>query len=59
MKRIHCDCCKRQINDCERHYSIEIKRGNDLEHELEDVCENCYERFNNIITNAEKWRLQQ
>lgn len=59
MKRIYCDCCKRQIGDCEQHYSIEIKHGNDIEHILEDVCEDCYERFEGIIENAERWRKQQ
>lgn len=56
MKRIYCDCCKREISNLEPKYSIEIKRGNDDEHILEDVCQDCYESFRNIINNAERWR---
>lgn len=58
MKVIYCDCCKRKISDAEKVYSIEIKCGNDKEHILDDVCENCYDRFRNIIDNAEKWNEQ-
>lgn len=56
MKRIYCDCCKFEIPSFEPKYSIEIKRENDDEHILEDVCQDCYERFRNIINNAERWR---
>ena len=58
MKILYCDCCKRKIYETERKYSIEIKRGNDKEHILDDVCEDCYDRFRNIIDNAEKWNKQ-
>ena len=58
LKVIYCDCCKRKISDAEKVYSIEIKCGNDKEHILDDVCENCYDRFRNIIDNAEKWNEQ-
>lgn len=57
MKTVYCDCCKRQITNFEPIYSIEIKRGNDDEHILEDVCQDCYERFRNVIDNAERWRM--
>lgn len=58
MKVIYCDCCKRKISDAEKVYSIEIKCGNDMEYILDDVCEDCYDRFRNIINNAEKWNKQ-
>ena len=58
MKVIYCDCCKRKISDTEKVYSIEIKCGNDKEHILDDVCEDCYDRFRNIMDNAEKWNKQ-
>ena len=58
MKVIYCDCCKRKISDAEKVYSIEIKCGYDKEHILDDVCEDCYDRFKNIIDNAEKWNEQ-
>lgn len=58
MKVLYCDCCKRKISEAEQKYSIEIKCGNDKEYILDDVCEDCYERFRNIIENAEKWRKQ-
>lgn len=57
MIKIYCDCCKRKINDAESRYSIEIKKGNDREIILNDVCDDCFERFNCIIENAEKWRI--
>ena len=58
MKVIYCDCCKRKISDAEKVFSIEIKCGNDKEYILDDVCEDCYDRFRNIIDNAEKWNKQ-
>ena len=59
MKRIYCDCCKREISNLEPIYSIEIKRGNDMEIVLNDVCIECYEHFTNIIDNAERWMKQR
>lgn len=58
MKVLYCDCCKRKISDIEKVYSIEIKCGNDIEHILNDICEDCYSRIKGIIDNAEKWRKQ-
>lgn len=58
MKILYCDCCKRKISDVEKKYFIEIKCRNDKEHILDDVCEDCYDRFRNIIDNAEKWNKQ-
>ena len=56
MKKYFCDCCKREIRYTEPRYSIEIKKGLDTEHILEDVCSDCYDHFNSIINNAERWR---
>ena len=58
MKVVYCDCCKVKITDVEQRFSIEIKNGNDKEHILDDVCEDCYSRFKSIIDNAERWRKQ-
>ena len=58
MKVLYCDCCKRKITDLEQKYSIEIMQGNDKEYILDDVCGDCYDRFRNIIENAERWRKQ-
>ena len=49
MKVIYCDCCKRKIGEMEVKFSIEIKRGNDKEHILDDVCSDCYNRIKTIM----------
>ena len=56
MKVLYCDCCKRKIGDYEQVYSIEIKHGVDNEFILDDVCDECYEKFKDNIENAERWR---
>ena len=33
--------------------------GNDSEFILDDVCEDCFDRFKGIINNAERWRKEQ
>ena len=53
MKVLYCDCCKRKIRDCEQVYSIGIKHGTDKEFILDDVCDECYGKFRDIIENAE------
>lgn len=58
MRVIYCDCCKAKISETEQKYSVEIKKGNDKEHILDDVCEDCYDRIKSIIDNAAKWRKQ-
>ena len=58
MKVVYCDCCKVKITEVEQRFSIEIKNGNDKEHILDDICEDCYSRFKSIIDNAERWRKQ-
>lgn len=59
MRVAYCDCCKRKIGIYEKIYSLEIKRGNDSEFILDDVCEDCFDRFKGIINNAERWRKEQ
>jgi len=56
MKVLYCDCCKHKIGEYEQVYSVEIKHSNDKEYILDDVCDECYGRFIDIIENAEKWR---
>ena len=56
MKVLYCDCCKRKIGVYEQVYSIEIKHGVDNEFILDDVCDECYEKFKDIIENAERGR---
>lgn len=59
MRVAYCDCCKGKIGTYEKIYSLQIKHGNDDEFILEDVCEDCFDRFKGIIENAEKWRKNQ
>ena len=58
MKVTYCDCCGVKLSEVEQRYSIEIKKGGDKEHILDDVCEDCYSRIKSIIDNARKWRKQ-
>lgn len=58
MRRIYCDCCKREIRSVEQLFGIEIKKGQDKEIVLEDVCINCYEKIKQVIDNAELWRTR-
>lgn len=57
MRVVYCDCCKGKIGTYEKIYSLEIKRGNDNEFMLEDVCEDCFDKFKSfliILKNGEK-----
>lgn len=56
MRKVYCDCCKRKIANMEPLYSMEIKKGQDQEVVLEDMCADCYERIKCIIDRAESWR---
>ncbi len=56
MRVIYCDCCKRKTGNYEQIYSVKIYHGNDKEFILNDVCEDCYDSFRNVIDNAETWR---
>lgn len=55
MRKIYCDCCKREIRGTEQLFSIEIKKGQDLEILLEDMCDDCYENIRHVIDNAQLW----
>jgi hypothetical protein len=57
MRKIYCDCCKREILSVEQLFSMEIKKGQDMEIVLKDMCANCYERIMQVINNAEMWML--
>lgn len=59
MRVAYCDCCKAKIGTYEKIYSLEIKQGNDKEIVLDDVCEDCFDRFKSIIDNAERWGKSQ
>lgn len=54
MRVVYCGCCKRKISAYEKIYFLEIKHGNDKEFVLDDVCEDCFDRFEEIIKNSEK-----
>lgn len=54
MRRIYCDCCKREIMDTEPIYNMEIKQGQDKEIVLEDMCIDCFQDIERIIDNAGK-----
>lgn len=56
MKIAYCDCCERKIGEYEKIYSLEIKWGRESEFILDDVCEDCYGQFKNIIENAKRLR---
>ena len=45
MRRIFCDCCEKEIFEMQNIYSMEIKRGNDLEIIVRDMCESCYQQI--------------
>lgn len=56
MKITYCDCCKREIYEEEQLFSMEIKKRQDKEIVLEDMCADCYERIKYIVDNADSWR---
>lgn len=53
MKLIFCDCCKRQINDTEKLYSVEScgHYGSPLGLNLLDVCADCHQRIKDCISS--------
>ena len=60
MRRVYCDCCSRQILKTEQIYSMEIKKGQDEEIILEDMCVDCYEQVKHIVYNAQKsWKMNR
>lgn len=56
MRKIFCDCCKREIRNVEHIYSIEIKKGQDNEIILEEICSDCYDSVKRVLTNARLYR---
>ena len=57
MKKVYCDCCGRVLKSTEPSFSMEIKKGQDDEIILEDMCIDCYERIKYIVDNAKSWRM--
>ena len=49
MRVTLCDCCKRQIKDKEKIYSMKITSGNTLEMNIGDICTGCYNDIKQII----------
>ena len=58
MKKTYCDCCKREVLNTKQLFSVEIKRGQDKDISLEDVCIDCYETIKNVIEKLEYWRKE-
>ena len=61
MRKIYCDCCKREIKNVEPMFKMEIFKGHietgrASEIILNDMCVDCYEKIKHIIDNAELWR---
>lgn len=56
MRKVYCDCCKREIQGQEQLFSMIISKWQDREIVLDDVCVDCYERIKHIVDNAEVWR---
>lgn len=56
MKITLCDCCKRQLRDTEKIYSMKIISGGHLEMDVRDVCIDCYDRIKQVVDKAEFWR---
>lgn len=57
MRKIYCDCCRREVRGTEQLFSMEIKRGSDKEIVIEDMCDYCYEKVKNVVNNAQMWML--
>lgn len=57
MRKVYCDCCSREIQSTEQIYSMEIKKGQDEEIILKDMCVDCYERIKYIVDNTKSWRM--
>ena len=56
MRKVYCDCCKREIASMESLYSMEIKEGQDEKIVVQDMCADCYGRIECIVDRAESWR---
>ena len=53
MRIIYCDCCRRKIRETEQLFSLEIRKRQDKEIVLNDMCSDCYKRIKDVIDNAE------
>ena len=56
VRVILCDCCKRQIRDTEKTYSMKITSGNTLEMNIVDICTDCYNNIKQIVNKLSSWR---
>ena len=60
MRKIFCDCCKREIGDVEPLFSMEITKGyQNKDIYVQDMCVDCYGRIKDIVDNAEHRRKIQ
>lgn len=57
MRKIYCDCCRREIRDTAPLFSMEIKRGQDKEIVIEDMCDDCYAKIKHVVDHAQLWIL--
>lgn len=63
MRKVYCDCCKREIQSVEQIFGMvltkgHIESGRTVEVVCDDMCVDCYERIMHIIDNAESWRMR-
>lgn len=56
MIKTFCDCCKREIRDIEKRFSMRIIAGCHQEMHIQDMCIDCYDRIKQIVDKAEYWR---
>lgn len=61
MRKVYCDCCKREIKSKEPIFGMEIFKGyiecgRTSEIILNDMCVDCFEGIKRTIDNAELWR---
>lgn len=57
MRKVYCDCCGRAIQSVEQLFSMEIKKGQDEEIILNDMCVDCFNRIKYIVDNAKSWGM--
>ena len=56
MRKLFCDCCKREIRETEKLFSMKITSGFSQEICIEDMCIDCCDRIKQVIAKAECWR---
>lgn len=56
MKKTFCDCCKREIGEFEKIFSMHVMNGATTEIRIRDMCTDCCDRIKQIVDNAERWR---